>query len=275
MRAPTRFIRVGAHGFTLIELLVVIAIIAILAALLLPALQQAKESARMAVCQSNLRECGHGLQLYRNDEDCFCGWDIPQGNNLRPWCEWIMGDAHEDAANWFKLQGYDCPTYIDNPEVFMCPSDSPHPSQINEGRANAWSFDPFEYSYGGAVTGLYVDSGGDKQWIGYEARESEKQVLISDGHWTWMANFSHEYVYGYNWDTPNWDSSTVSFRHKMGIVGNFVTWGGNLITRPYTQMEDYKGPINPGGFGTTSTRSSSTAGIFFYGAGEHPRAFAY
>src|SRR3989338_822385 len=59
------------HNFTLIELLVVVAIISFLAALLMPSLKSAKDSAKRAKCQSNLHQIGMAIQMYVNDKEGY------------------------------------------------------------------------------------------------------------------------------------------------------------------------------------------------------------
>jgi len=65
----TRLHRQRTGAFTLIELLVVIAIIAILAAILFPVFARARENARRASCQSNLKQIALGAFMYRQDYD--------------------------------------------------------------------------------------------------------------------------------------------------------------------------------------------------------------
>src|SRR3569833_1231377 len=67
--AITRPGRAGRRGFTLVELLVVIGVISILTAILFPVFAQAREAARGASCEGNLRQIGSAVQIYSEDYD--------------------------------------------------------------------------------------------------------------------------------------------------------------------------------------------------------------
>lgn len=99
----------GRSVFTLIELLVVIAIIAILAAMLLPALGKARETARASSCVNNLKQIGTSVALYATDNDDY----VPNATSSP------YNGASTNGA-WIA-QFY---PYLNNAKVFNCPSNT-------------------------------------------------------------------------------------------------------------------------------------------------------
>ncbi len=103
------------RGFTLIELLVVIAIIAILAAILFPVFAKAREKARQASCQSNLKQIGLAFLMYMQDYDGrwpYWHWGRHRGN--------INPTDGPQALQWYVRLD----PYIKNTQIFACPSRS-------------------------------------------------------------------------------------------------------------------------------------------------------
>src|SRR5437868_5875416 len=88
------------RGFTLIELLVVIAIIAILAAMLLPALSNAKAKAVQTQCLSNLKQLNLAMVLYCGDNRDRTPARESVQNILNPGIWWYAG--HKDIWWWYK-----------------------------------------------------------------------------------------------------------------------------------------------------------------------------
>jgi prepilin-type N-terminal cleavage/methylation domain-containing protein/prepilin-type processing-associated H-X9-DG protein len=102
----------GKQGFTLIELLVVIAIIAILAAILFPVFARARENARRASCQSNLKQIALGFQQYIQDYDER--YPIAQGVGVASgtWASSMGPYGWADALLPYtkSIQIYQCPS---------------------------------------------------------------------------------------------------------------------------------------------------------------------
>ncbi len=104
-----------SHAFTLIELLVVIAIIAILAALLFPALAQARETAKKIKCMSNLKSIAQMDFSYADDYGCGVPFAFNCGPGRKYWVEHLMwfqyGSSFANDAAKVATTVFACPKY--------------------------------------------------------------------------------------------------------------------------------------------------------------------
>lgn len=121
---PRRTPRARTRAFTLLELLIVIAIIAILAGLLLPAISRAKDAARSAQCQSQMRQVMLAARLYADDNDD----EFPRSqhsafaNRQLPWERAVAPLLAVTSARWTNLLQ----------TVYHCPAD-PQPRHLSYG----------------------------------------------------------------------------------------------------------------------------------------------
>jgi len=107
--AETRW---GGKSFTLIELLVVIAIIAILAAILLPAIERAREKGMHANCTSNLKQVQLAVRMYADDYDMT---HVIGGHNA--WAGFDPYNPTDANPRWYKQLSAYCPT-----NIYVCPT---------------------------------------------------------------------------------------------------------------------------------------------------------
>lgn len=137
--------RASRSAFTLIELLIVISIIALLAAILFPVFSKARENARRASCQSNLKQIGLGLMQYAqdNDEIMVLAWSDGSCNAEDGWVPTNLNNCNGGtpaAVGNIKWMDSIYP-YVKSTQLFNCPSA---PARADNGTV----FDKYEVATG-------------------------------------------------------------------------------------------------------------------------------
>jgi len=210
------------EGFTLIELLVVIAIIAILAAILFPVFAQAREAARKASCQSNLKQLGNAIALYSADYD---GYLVGGGGDCygSPAGCASMGNPLPGQQWQWVIQ-----PYVKNWQLYKCPSDpksilnAPVSYGINNVALNAegGGFGVNESAVGAPADTVMLMEIGEGAWAELNNRETTDGVRMVGDNTVWDA-----------WDrvskvNPGWSWNDTQPRHSGG--GNVLWVDGHV-----------------------------------------------
>lgn len=174
------------RGFTLIELLVVIAIIAVLVALLLPAVQQAREAARMTQCKNNLKQIGIALHDYHDIYSVF-----PMGYQTLPGGSSLMGPPATTTGD--TGPGWTC--------LFAILPHIEQTALYRSFNSRVPSWDPQNATVAKTKLAVYVCPSAANDAATYQVIDSSRTVLATFSRSNYVANAGRIEV----WDDPSPD----------------------------------------------------------------------
>ena len=244
--------RACSMRFTLIELLVVVAIIAILAAMLLPVLSRAKESARRVVCMNQLRQITLASLMYAGDENGF----VPAGAHVDRIGAWNANQG--DALGGF-FPGVEVlwnARYIEERKMMCCPSRTDHPTGMTTetyvGR-EYWLYGYSSYAWCnsslftfGGVSGLHCGS----YWVRPERHDPDYPYVLD------QVVDERDYAYGWMWLDQTCHTRMLPVPDGGNVIradgsGEWLPWNGGNGWAPVWDRVYY-----PGGKGSANRNNA-------------------
>ncbi|HEX8234726.1 MAG TPA: DUF1559 domain-containing protein [Abditibacteriaceae bacterium] len=241
-------VRTKRRGFTLIELLVVIAIIAILAAILFPVFARARDNARRASCQSNLKQIGLGFIQYTQDYDGQYPMTMANWRFGTQEYDWTTNQQDQPFGRMrLKRWGWEHAIfpYIKSAQLFRCPgaNQSLPENQDPNSDNTAWSAGTTQYASNMRVTGHWSHSvdgntgAGEWGWGARTIRDSQlafpaSTILAMDGPAGGMSGTTvHE--------SSGWGATTDDNKNSIdGMTGRAPHQQTNALGK---DQSDYNG----------------------------------
>jgi prepilin-type N-terminal cleavage/methylation domain-containing protein/prepilin-type processing-associated H-X9-DG protein len=249
-------------AFTLIELLVVIAIIGILIALLLPAVQSAREAARRAQCTNNLKQLGLALHNYLSTNNTFPPVVVlPRGRTSQPWSALARILPYLEQGNIFNAINWDRDfEFTSSPTVaatrvssFMCPSEVNDTARLTP----TLTYYPSNYAFNEGSWFIYDPVSGQVGTGAFAPNRAYTPASITDG----LSNtvgMSETKAYQPNyWDSLNPSTLGVAPPEVPSALAPYI--GGTFDRNGHTEWVE--GDVHEVGFTTTFTPNRLVAAV--------------
>lgn len=203
-------------AFTLVELLVVMGIIIMLMALLLPAIQGARETARQGACGNNIRELSMGVVTHATKKDRFPGWKATVGGQAVGWVPQIFPYI-DQQRKWEQVKANNN-AYKEAMQFLWCPSDPP--SNLNSDPLQAPY--PLSYACNGGASG---ENNGDM----YRDRTAANPPQVSLEDISRAGGLSNRISITENTNLNEW--TDVANEYEQAVLTNTVTHLGDPAQR--------------------------------------------